>query len=129
MNFLPSLTANASTQDVVTLVNVGTDLCLDSLGNLNAYPTGCNGGNYQRWARDGETWRNIQSSLCLDSNSNGDAYTLACNGGDNQRWTDYDDQMIRNVATNLCLEANNQDVYTAVCDHTEVLFRWNREYS
>lgn len=59
---------------------------------------------------------------CLDSNFEGRVYLGGCNGGHYQRWADFEGntQVLKNVATNRCLDTNGTSIYTHPCSR-----HWN----
>jgi peptidoglycan hydrolase-like protein with peptidoglycan-binding domain len=61
--------------------------------------------------------------MCLDSNANREVYVHICNGGLYQKWTVQSNSTIRNVATGLCLAADQLGkAYTWPCDQNPGLW-------
>jgi len=120
-----ALPGSAEAQSTTTLVNVSTQLCLDSNTNGDVYTLPCNGGNFQHWqlypaGSNSYHIIDVSTQRCLDSNTSGNLYTLPCNGGNFQVWMmsgGSSPNSFQDLSTGMCLDSNaSGNAYTQACN-------------
>ena len=99
---------------------------------MSVYSLTCNGGNYQKWLRLGQTLKDLATSFVLDSNGLGNVYTGGPNGGSYQNWI-FSGQLIQDVATSMYLGTDSTGKIFTTASSSIILtsdyYRWNIYYN
>ncbi|CAJ63931.1 putative Serine/threonine protein kinase pkaA (protein kinase A) [Frankia alni ACN14a] len=117
----PAPAAPAAQSATKSWADTATGACLDSDG-ARIYTLDCNGGDWQRWTRDGLRFRNLHTGTCMASAAGGHTadgtqipdslYATTCDGSAGQQWAVASStrfgQAFRNVATGNCLDSNHE---------------------